>query len=126
MPGCKPYLLLFSLTGFVISPFAWSANSVEKMLWENGLASYEATKASLKNSMDLSDVSRILSSRCDAKWSNADEVHALEQQSAAYNSDVGLEFRAGYTSRDIQRNPDENEGNTYMELSYYAAYRYSP
>ena len=118
MSGCKPYLLLFSLTGFVISPLSWSANTVEKMLWDNGLASYEATKASLRNNMNLNDVSTILSSSCDAKWSNADEVNALEQQSAAYNSDVGLEFRAGYTSRDIQRNQDEVDGNTYMELSW--------
>jgi len=118
MPGCKPYLLLFGLTCFVMSPLSWSANAVEKMLWDNGLASYEATKASLRNNTDLSDISAILSSRCDANWSNAGEINALEQQSAAYNSDVGLEFRAGYTSRDIQRNPDEVDGNTYMELSW--------
>lgn len=118
MTGRKSYLFLCCLTGFAISPLALSADTVEKMLWDNALASYEATKSSLRDNNNLSDVTTILSSRCDAQWSNADEVRALEQQAQAYNSDVGLEFRAGYTSGDIQHDQDSVDGNTYMELSW--------
>lgn len=110
--------VFISLIVFAISPSIASANSVEKILWDNALATYDVTKTSLSKNFQVSDVSIILSSACDNEWSNQHEVHALELSSEAYDKDVGLEFRAGYTSRDIQRDLDNMEGSTYMELSW--------
>lgn len=119
MSGSKSFFLVGSLLIFTVySPFLLSANTVEKILWENALATYDVTKTSLRSNLKVSYVSEILSSTCDTQWSNEHEVKALELQSIALGSDVGIELRAGYTTGDIKRDQDNIEGSTYMELSW--------
>lgn len=110
--------MLVSLIFFALYTSHLSANPTEKMLWENALATFDVTKSSLGQGSDLADISRILTSKCNNTWSNGYEVDALTQQASAYNSDVGLEFRAGYTTADIAPDQDNLDGNTYMELSW--------
>lgn len=97
--------------------FPVAAKSVEQVLWDNALASYDVTKQSLASSFKIEDVSRILSAKCDTDWSNQDEVVALEAQSSSFKQNYGLELRGGYTTSNIEQNTDNDDGSTYMELS---------
>ncbi len=98
--------------------FSANAASVEKALWDNALATFEVTGQTLTSSFKLDDVSRILSSKCEIQWTNQYEVEALERQSAFLNQNYGLELRAGYTSSNIQQSLSNEDGSTYMELSW--------
>ena len=118
MRCCEPGIWLTSFTALVFCAFNVTAKSVEQVLWDNALASFDVAQQSLANSFNIEDVSRILSAKCDLEWSNQHEVAALEGQSASLSQNYGLELRAGYTSSNIEQRADNDDGNTYMELSW--------
>lgn len=111
-------IVVLSFITLLFRVFPVAAKSVEQVLWDNALASYDVTKQSLASSFKIEDVSRILSAKCDTDWSNQDEVVALEAQSSSFKQNYGLELRGGYTTSNIEQNTDNDDGSTYMELSW--------
>ncbi|WNO59648.1 hypothetical protein [Rheinheimera sp. MMS21-TC3] len=110
--------VFIAVNGVIFSSYFVAAKPVEQVLWDNALAAYEVTQQTLVNSFKIEDVSRILSTECNMAWTNQHEVAALEAQSQSANQDYGLELRAGYTSRNIEHSLDNDDGSTYMELSW--------
>lgn len=62
-------------------------------------------------------VHNLFNSKCDIDWNNEAEVKALMSQSEMLDKDLGLEFRAGYTTDNLESDVS-GEGSTYLELSW--------
>ncbi|MBZ9613245.1 hypothetical protein [Rheinheimera maricola] len=118
MRFCVSRILFVSFTVLAFNASIVAAKTAEQVLWDNALASFDVAQQSLARSFNNEDVSRILSAECDLEWTNKHEVAALEGQSSSLSKNYGLELRGGYTSSNIEQRADNDDGNTYMELSW--------
>ncbi|GHE88307.1 hypothetical protein [Thalassotalea profundi] len=116
MSHCLRYYIFVIV--LITHSFNIKAASIDEILWENAQNTYQSTKKKLQDNYQISDVSQILSSKCNIDWTNRYEVAALEAQASALDNTYGLEFRAGYTSQNIEHSINDDDGSTYMELSW--------
>ena len=101
---------------FILISSSLIADDNESALSTEALAAFDRVKKLMQVEAPTS-VPNLLAKRCDIDWSNEAEVKALMSQSEMLDQDFGLEFRAGYTTDNLQ-NDLSGEGSTYLELSW--------
>lgn len=103
-------------TAFILISTSLIADDNESALSTEALEAFDRVKKLMQVEAPTS-VPNLLAKRCDIDWSNDAEVKALMSQSEMLDQDFGLEFRAGYTTDNLQ-NDLSGEGSTYLELSW--------
>lgn len=112
------YHFLLGLAIITLPLSSAHANETEDQLWDNARETFQETKKKLVDSYDIGDISTILSSHCEIDWSNIHQVDALKSQASVLSSTYGLELRGGYTSDNIEQRNNNDDGSTYLELSW--------
>ncbi|WP_040523185.1 hypothetical protein [Aliiglaciecola lipolytica] len=114
--------LLFYFSYFVLlASFPLGINAQEKTdveLWEMVQKLYSKTENELEAPVTLFSVNEILGKRCPASINSDSQYEELMEEAEYWDNNYGLELRGGLTSGDIESSDFDQEGTTYLELSW--------
>lgn len=100
------------------SPDFNDSNIKAKELWSLFDYLYKNIQKQMKEGSEVGLISTILSKQCSIDWNNQSQVKALLADADHLDANNGLSVRGGYTTKDLNDNVNDDEGNAYVELSW--------
>ncbi|MCW8109652.1 hypothetical protein OPS25_14170 [Alteromonas ponticola] len=109
-----------ALAGIALGPtaLAQTTNLTPQQFWQTFEQAYNETLQVMETPQALTDAAAILNTSCAARILPHGISPYLQEQAEYWKHNYGIELRAGLTSGDIESSDFDEQGSTYVELSW--------